>query len=208
MQEKKLIAFDLFDTCFDLPQANISYRKLFSALGILERRRELKKILLTSRKSMEEILSEFLPHQDIQSHLATYNENIRNEVDSVCLYPETLSVLSDLKNKWYELAAVSNLAVPYIQSLDRLLPHTFHYEILSSEVGVCKPDVKIFDCLKNISWYHSDEILMVGDDLTSDVQWAKNEGIDPVRIDRKSLWITYHKDHISISSLEQLLEIL
>jgi FMN phosphatase YigB (HAD superfamily) len=99
MKEKKLIAFDLFDTCFDLPQANISYKNLFSALGISDRRRELKKILLTSRKSMEEILSEFLPHQNIQFHLSTYHENICNEVDSVRLYPETLSVLSDLKDK-------------------------------------------------------------------------------------------------------------
>lgn len=208
MKDKKLIAFDLYDTCFALQEPNISYKKLFSDLGITERRRELKDILLTSHRSIEDILSDMLPDQKISTYLDVYYDMFCHEIWSTKVFPETLSVLSTLKARWYTLAAVSNIAQPYVQTLENLLPTLFHYKVLSCDVGIAKPDEKIFNHLKNISWFHSDEILMVGDSLYSDVQWAKNAHIDPVRIDRSSSWIRYHTDYISISTLTQLLQLL
>lgn len=208
MNTKKLIAFDLFDTCFALQQDNLSYKQLFTDLGVLDRKKELKNILLTSRRSIEDILSDFIPDAKIHYFLDKYNDNLYNEIQSAQLFPETVEVLSILKEKWYKIAAVSNIGQPYTQVLEKLLPHTFHYEILSCNVGVSKPDKKIFDYLKNISWYTSDEMVMVGDHMISDIQWAKNAGIDPVRIDRSSQWILYHENYISISTLEQLFQIL
>ncbi len=49
---------------------------------------------------------------------------------------------------------------------------------------------------------------MVGDSFSSDVKWAKNACIDAIHVDRSSEWIRYHKEHISISALKQLLELL
>ncbi len=210
MKPKKVIAFDLYDTCFEftLPQANIAYTQLFSSLGLTKQNHRLRKILLTSSKDIEDILLEKFPDLDIHTHLDAYHHDLRDEILSVQLFPETLSVLSALKYRGYRLAAVSNLAQPYVQPLHSLLPHIFDYEILSCNVGFTKPDIKIFDCLKSISWYGSDAILMVGDSLASDIQWAKNASIDAVRIDRSSSWIIYHKDYISLSTLDQLLVLL
>ena len=93
--------------------------------------------------------------------------------------------------------------------MTHLIPHdTFDYKILSYDVGMQKPDKQIFDHLKHISWYGSDEIVMVGDSFSSDVKWAKNADIDAIHVDRSSEWILYHKEHISISTLKQLLELL
>ncbi len=254
MKEKKLIAFDLYDTCFSIENANMAYRQLFFDLWVSDKKRELRKILLTSNKSIEEILSDIFNHQKnewnevllddwiipttweilntnemkwlknskavvwkfssqfpqwtIRLQLNDFYKNLRNEIDSVSLFPEVTSVLSELKNRGYKIAAISNLAQPYIEPLNILLPHVFHYEVLSCEVWLIKPDKKIFDCLKNISWYHEDQILMVGDSFSSDVQWAKGAGIAPVHLNRNSEWIKYCDAYISISTLQQLLEIL
>ena len=208
MKEKKLIAFDLFDTCLELQQPNISYKQLFSDLWIYDRKPELKEILLTSHRSMEDILADFVPDAKIHYFVDIYNKNLHNEIHSAQLFPETEFVLSALKNRWYMIAAISNIGKPYTQVLYNLLPDVFNYEVLSCDIGAKKPDKKIFDVLKRVSWYSSDEMLMVWDHMISDVQWAKNAGIDPIHIDRLSSWIIYHKDYISISALNQLLEIL
>ncbi|EKD24827.1 MAG: HAD superfamily hydrolase [uncultured bacterium (gcode 4)] len=208
MKEKKLIAFDLYDTCFSIQGEHLCYAQLFSDLWISDRRRELKKVLLTSNTPIENIIPDILPKNKIDEYLYIYRNALRNEINSVWLFPETSSVLFALKERWYKIAAISNIAQPYIESLNTLLPHTFDYEVLSCNVGLIKPDKKIFDCLKNISWYHADQIVMVGNSLSSDVQGAKNADIDPVHVNRASSWIIQHKGYISISSLEQLLDIL
>lgn len=101
MKEKKLIAFDLYDTCFafTLPQAKFPYKQLFSDLGILNSKHELKEILLTSHRSIEDIVYNILPHTDIDIHLKTYYNNLHNQIESVQLFPETVSVLSALKER-------------------------------------------------------------------------------------------------------------
>jgi HAD superfamily hydrolase (TIGR01549 family) len=131
------------------------------------------------------------------------------QLSSLCVYEDFLPTIEVLKQLWYQTAVVSNLSKPYSYPLIHLVPkNTFTYKLLSYEIGMQKPDKQIFDHLKKISWYESDEIVMVGDSFSSDVQWAKNVGIDSVHIDRSSLWIIYHDGYVSISSLKQLLEIL
>lgn len=210
MKEKKLIAFDLYDTCleFTVPGDQLSYKQLFYNLGIQKYKKDIKEILLTSQRSIEDIVTDFCPEAKIQTAMKRYKENYNNEMASIQLFPETIDVLSSLKERWYKIAVVSNLSLPYTEAVYRFLPHTFDYEVLSCNVGVSKPDKRIFDCLKNISWHHTDEIVMVGDNMLSDIQGAKNADIDPIRIDRSSIWIHYKQDHISISTLQQLLDIL
>lgn len=208
MQEKKLIAFDLYDTCFHFTVPHIAYQEIFSVLNNRDIQRSLKNQLLTTREDIGDILSTRLPQRKIDKYLENYHYHVRSELASVQLFLETTAVLSELKHRWYKLGAVSNLSPPYIEPLEKLLPHTFDYEIFSCDVGVKKPDKKIFECLETLSWCNHDEIVMIGDSIISDLQWAKNAGISPIRINRKSFWIARHTDHISISTLEQLLDIL
>jgi hypothetical protein len=93
MKEKKLIAFDLYDTCFafTIPQENLSYKKLFSDLGVSEKRHELKEALLNSHKSIEDILHNICPDVQIaHKHMNKYYANLSNEIGSVQLFPETM----------------------------------------------------------------------------------------------------------------------
>jgi 2-haloacid dehalogenase len=55
----------------------------------------------------------------------------------------------------------------------------FHDVIISEEVGVAKPDGRIFDiCFERMGHPQKSEVLIVGDSLTSDIQGGLNYGID------------------------------
>ena len=58
--KKKLIAFDLYDTCFEFktPNDQLSYKQLFHDTGIANQRKILKEILLTSHRSIKDILAD------------------------------------------------------------------------------------------------------------------------------------------------------
>ena len=78
---------------------------------------------------------------------------------------------------------------------------------ISEEMGVNKPDLKFFDIIfESIENKDKSSILMIGDDLTFDVQGAINAGIDSCWINKKgkenSLGIN---PTFIINSLEELL---
>lgn len=51
--------------------------------------------------------------------------------------------------------------------------------IISEEAGSAKPDTKIFDiCFEKMNYPGKDEVLLIGDSLTSDIAGGNNYGID------------------------------
>ncbi len=211
MNNKKLIAFNMYNTWVSAPIWQNPYKEIFSQLWIsLAIYKELSTIVQTTNLDIKDLLLQKLPSDTfIDELLVKFQSNLDNQLSSLFVYEDFLPTLTTLKQLWYKTAVVSNLTKPYIYPLLHLIPpYTFDYKILSYELGMQKPDKQIFDHLKYISWYGSDEIIMVGDSFSSDVQWAKNAGIDAIHVDRYSEWIVYHKGHISISALKQLLQIL
>lgn len=210
MKGKKLIAFDMYDTRVTAPQWPNPYKGIFSQLWIeWQLYKDLTYIVQTTDADIAEILQKNKAAKISDVLLSKFQFDMDAQLSSLSLYEDFLPTVEALKQKWYHIAVVSNLSKPYSYPLTNLVSKDmFDYKILSYEVGMQKPDRKIFDHLKDISWYSSDEIVMVGDSIKSDVQWAKNADIQPVHIDRTSEWIIYHKDYIAISSLQQLLDIL
>lgn len=82
--------------------------------------------------------------------------------------------------------------------------------IISEEVKVAKPDAKIFElALNNVDYTNKSNLLMVGDNLTSDIQGGINFGIDtcwfnPNKIVNK----TNIKPTYEISNLAELKDLL
>ena len=63
----------------------------------------------------------------------------------------------------------------------------FSYFFISEEMGVNKPESKFFDIIfESIENKDKSSILMIGDDLTFDIQGAINAGIDSCWINKKS----------------------
>jgi FMN phosphatase YigB (HAD superfamily) len=140
-------------------------------------------------------------------------ENIRKDIESTFIFPETLKTLEYLKSKWYLTAVVSNLSKDYANPLHRLIPEwNFDYEVLSFDVWAAKPDPKIYEYLKSLSWIDFKNMVMIWDSLKADVIWSNNVWITPIHLNRSEGWIKeVHKkwiDFIQISTLADLKEIL
>lgn len=85
----------------------------------------------------------------------------------------------------YPLTVVSNgfVEVQYYKVEHSGLKDCFRYIVLSEEVGIQKPQPGIFEVALQKNGLSADEVLMIGDSYGSDIQGAKNAGID-------QLWIS------------------
>ena len=203
MENKKLIAFDLYDTCIHHPKNLTSYRKIFEDWNIpKETINELREILQKKPINIEDANFD-IPNELITNINALTEKNIQWTV----LYPETLDTLEYLKSKWYKIAVVSNLAQKYEKPLRDLFPQwIFDYEALSFKIWELKPNPWIFEYLRDISWIDFKDMAMIWDKENIDIQWAQNVWIDWIQIDRTMKWwtIRYEKDFIKISTLSAL----
>jgi HAD superfamily hydrolase (TIGR01509 family) len=120
------------------------------------------------------------------------------------LYPETLPVLEELKNRGYQMAVVANWA----PSLGRFLKEFeldayFQAAIASSEVGLSKPDPYIFhQALKRLN-LTADQTFHVGPSINQDVTGALRAGLTPVWLNRTG--ISTGHEVVSITDLRGLL---
>lgn len=85
----------------------------------------------------------------------------------------------------YPLTVVSNgfVEVQYYKVEHSGLKDYFQHIVLSEEVGIQKPQPRIFEVALEKNGLCADEVLMIGDSYSSDIQGAKNAGID-------QLWIS------------------
>lgn len=134
-----------------------------------------------------------------------YNLNIRinNEVEDVNLYPETLQVLNHLKSKGYKLGLVSNLATPYKSPFfNHGLDNYFDESVFSCDVGLKKPDKRIYDLAMEKLGSLPENSIMIGDGYKSDYEGAKEAGLNAFYLDRTN------SSQDSINSLKDIIRVL
>ena len=100
------------------------------------------------------------------------------------LLPDSEEVVRYLANR-YPLTIVSNgfVEVQYEKVRRSGLQDCFRHIVLSEEVGWQKPNPLIFREALSRNGLEAEEVLMIGDSYSSDIQGARNAGID-------QLWIT------------------
>ncbi len=152
----------------------------------------------------------------IMEHLDARSEWSAEDVHRVChelydhftgpeyytLFDDVEPVLTLLRDAGYRLAVISNFA-PTLQHIlaDKGIAHLFETMIVSTEVGLEKPDPAIFSLALERTGLQAEQVLYVGDHAANDV-WAPNQiGMDAVRI----LRYDYQKDE-GIRSLWELAE--
>lgn len=101
------------------------------------------------------------------------------------VFDETIDVLKDLRGD-YRLGIVTNGAVDIQQSKIKGagLAKYFEAVVIASEVGVGKPDPKPFRAILREMDVGAGETAMVGNDLDSDIQGAKNADLFAVWLSR------------------------
>ncbi len=129
------------------------------------------------------------------------------------LFPGTSEVLSELKNRGYQIHIITNgfKEVQYDKlqntGLDKFLTNVF----ISEEIKSHKPSKEIFEYAIKSSNARKKESLMIGDSWESDIVGAKNFGIDQVFFNPEKLDVdfeNYGEPTYTINYLKQLLTIL
>ena len=95
--------------------------------------------------------------------------------------PGAVEVVRDLA-KHYPLTIISNgfKEVQYYKFAHSGLADCFAHTIISEEVGINKPQPEIFRIALQMNDVTADEAIMIGDSYSSDIQGAKNAGIDQI----------------------------
>jgi beta-phosphoglucomutase len=101
------------------------------------------------------------------------------------LFADALPALEALQQLGMPMSVLSNFGT----YLHALLGHFdllrfFQFVIVSSKVGVAKPDRRIFDLAVSNAGWPPDRLLYVGDHVGDDIEGARRAGLDAVLIDR------------------------
>ncbi len=108
------------------------------------------------------------------------------------LYPESQKLISELKPE-YKLAIISNIYDISAQKINELFPNflqNFDVITLSSEVGLKKPDPRIFTYTLNKlnkvcnTYIQPNEVVMVGDKQDKDIDPPIALGMNAILINR------------------------
>ena len=199
----KVLVFDLYSTLIHIKTprrffVNI-YKQSSNGFGV-EFAQYMDMVMTKDLKLLFDMFPEefYTLYQEHQSAL-------EKELASVSVYHEVHKILEKLKEH-YDLYLISNLATPYKQPFyDNRLQTYFKQSFFSCNLGITKPDPKIFKLVEDQVACKAHEILMIGDSLKSDIEGAKSMDWSFLRIDRSEE--SYGTDSLkNLKELEVLLE--
>lgn len=113
---------------------------------------------------------------DARTMCKAYEEGL-SEV--VVFNDNSYDLLNELKYSYYQCAVTNGASSIQKKKMKKSgLDKIFDSVFISDEIGAEKPNVKFFDfVLKSLSDFKKEEILIVGDSLTSDITGGNNAGI-------------------------------
>lgn len=106
-----------------------------------------------------------------------FRAGLAAEVASVGMRPGMREVWEDVRGSGLRVGVCSNLAQPYGAPLLACLPDAPDAAILSYEVGVAKPDPRIYALACEMIGAAPSEILFVGDTPSADVEGPRAFGM-------------------------------
>ena len=114
------------------------------------------------------------------SRAAAFNQAYQLALgDTICFFPGALETVQKLKGKVLQCAVTNGTLTAQnkklaLSGLDRIFDHLF----ISDQLGIEKPNIGFFDAVwDTIGTYSPEEVLIVGDSLTSDIRGGNNAGI-------------------------------
>jgi len=140
---------------------------------------------------------------DVDIDFLPFVQRVRDSI-GYCPFPDVLPTLRSLCEWGKGLAVVSNwdLALPTLLA-ELGLAEFFAFILPSAEVGVEKPDGRIFELALQRLGLEPQEVVHIGDNYEADVIGARAAGITPILLDRKGE--ARCQDVMCISSLAELI---
>jgi putative hydrolase of the HAD superfamily len=214
LKQYKMIYFDVGDTLITIPEARIIMYQYLAARSFIRDENEIDRLFTEAFRLFYygrqiEKAGTCTPESDrafwmklydyILRHLGAHEEWTEDEIHQCCheLYdlfssPECYQLFDDVKEclpkirqLGLRMGIVSNFA-PTLKGIleDKGILSYFDPVIVSTEVGLEKPDPAIFELALERSGLEAKDILYIGDHDRNDI-WAPNQvGIDAVKIKR------------------------
>jgi len=136
--------------------------------------------------------------------LSAVNSALPNTTKWYELFPESLHVVSTLKQRGYGLGIITNSTEGILERLKSLdLSQYLDTVVYSQEAGAEKPDPAPFELALRRAGRSAGECVFVGDSLETDARGARNVRIRPILVDRKGKYP--NADCATIHNLTELL---
>lgn len=173
---------------------------------------EAKRGIYTVAQVMDLYPAEFIERAGWPQHLLEpFTQGFRQGWgNSHALVEGAYEMLQTLHQRGYKLYAASN-SFGHLQrkrlTLAGVMPF-FEGTYISMDIGYDKPDRRFYDFALNDAQLSADEVLMVGDSMTTDIIGAQQVGIDTCWFNPTHRPIEDTQPTYEIQSLSQLLSIL
>lgn len=230
----KAVIFDLHYTILRLsPSRGIMYQRIFKKHGFNARPREIKKVFSAvwneygdnkisedsknhhNEKNIEEWWFNF--HFKMLKKLGLRNKDVAEIINRDIsnqfygnhqihrMYNDAKKILPFLKKHKIKLALATN----GYKSTNQIIKHFklnryFDYISVSSDIGISKPDPKLYHFIAKKLSLKPEEILCVGDSYPTDIIGARNAGCGAAIVDRKNTEYKKKYDCIYLNNLMQV----
>lgn len=193
----KVILFDADETLFDFKKAEreafkntmidfgIDYDESYHFNTYEEINcaiwKELEQGLITQEKLKTERFRRFIDRLDMNfdenEFASTYMKYLG---DGSFLFEGAIELIEDLSNKYILSIVTNGLTIVQERRIKKsVIAKYFKDIVISEEIGISKPHPNIFEhAINNLGEFSKDEILMIGDNLSSDIKGGINYNID------------------------------
>ncbi|WP_455230433.1 HAD family hydrolase [Geopseudomonas aromaticivorans] len=127
--------------------------------------------------------AQFFGIQAAPDELAVLEQVLADEIERIESYPDGVAAVRLLQSRGIRVGVCSNLAFPYSRAIRRCYPSLDAY-LLSSELGVMKPDLKIYQHACEQLDVEPQHACMIGDSQRCDRDGPTALGIEGLYLDR------------------------
>ena len=151
-------------------------------------------------------------YNDIDNHLAQrmneyYLDTLAQQTQ---LVPYAIELLDYLTQRGYNLYILSNgfIEVQHKKLQSAGIGDYFKRMVLSDEIGINKPDRRLFDYALEVTHSQAADTLMIGDNYDADILGAMQAGWGQIYFDRNHRGITAQEPQHTVHSLKEVMDIL
>ncbi len=181
----KAVAFDVFGTLVNIDRPTRPFRKLVRLLHEAGRPRQRDDGIRAMSSAIDLRQAAHLFGGMISADaLSALETELREEIESITLFPDAVPTLLALKARGIKVALCSNLAAPYGPPVLDLLPFQPDFCAWSYEAGAVKPQPEIYQYLCEGIACQPDEVLMIGDTIEADMIGPRKFGMHGYHLDR------------------------
>ena len=201
--------------CFEIFNLGECSDAMISRYSVINRKywEMLERGEITKQEVLVGRFQEFFASENIDTDCASaFNKEYQVRLgDTICFCDDSYNLVKSLKKHVKQYAVTNGTKIAQDKKLKNSgLGELFDDVFISEEIGVEKPGIGFFQqVFEKIGDYKKDEVMIVGDSLTSDIQGGNNTGIvccwyNPKKLpNSKGLNIDYE-----IDNLQQIWEII